>query len=65
MTGTLVAAQIAKSSGSNEINDIVLQTVKSTLNVVNPHQERFLRLISTWGLSYISKYDIILTIKGI
>ena len=34
--GTLVAAQIAKSSGSNEINDIVLQTVKSTLNVVKP-----------------------------
>lgn len=34
--GTVESAQITKSSGSNQINDIVLRTVKSTLKVVKP-----------------------------
>ena len=34
--GTVQDAQITKSSGSNQINDIVLRTVKDTLNVVKP-----------------------------
>lgn len=34
--GTVISAQVAKSSGSNQINDIVLQTVKDTLNVIKP-----------------------------
>ena len=34
--GTIEHAQIIQSSGSNEINDIVLRTVKETLNVVKP-----------------------------
>lgn len=34
--GTIENAQIIQSSGSNEINDIVLRTVKETLNVVKP-----------------------------
>lgn len=34
--GTVISAQIAKSSGSNQINNIVLQTVKDTLNVIKP-----------------------------
>ena len=31
-------SKIAKSSGSKEIDDIVLRTVKETLNVVKPPQ---------------------------
>ena len=34
--GTIQDIQISKSSGSNQINDIVLRTVKDTLNVVKP-----------------------------
>ena len=34
--GTVQDAQITKSSGSNQINDIVLRTVKDTLKVVKP-----------------------------
>ncbi len=34
--GSIIDAQITKSSGSNQINDIVLRTVKDTLNVVKP-----------------------------
>ncbi len=34
--GSVQDAQITKSSGSNQINDIVLRTVKDTLNVVKP-----------------------------
>lgn len=34
--GTVENAQIVKSSGSNEINEIVLRTVKDTLKVVKP-----------------------------
>ncbi len=34
--GTIMDAQITKSSGSNQINDIVLRTVKDTLKVVKP-----------------------------
>lgn len=34
--GTIQDAQITKSSGSNQINDIVLRTVKDTLKVVKP-----------------------------
>lgn len=34
--GTLKDIQIVKSSGSDQINDIVLQTVKDTLNVIKP-----------------------------
>ena len=34
--GTIENAQIAKSSGSNQVDNIVLQTVKETLNVVKP-----------------------------
>ena len=34
--GAIENIQITKSSGSNQINDIVLRTVKDTLNVVKP-----------------------------
>ena len=34
--GTVKGAQIIKSSGSNQINEIVLRTVKDTLKVVKP-----------------------------
>ena len=34
--GTIKESKIAKSSGSKEIDDIVLRTVKETLNVVKP-----------------------------
>ena len=34
--GTLKDIQIVKSSGSDQINNIVLQTVKDTLNVIKP-----------------------------
>ena len=34
--GSIEDIQITKSSGSNQINDIVLRTVKDTLNVVKP-----------------------------
>ena len=34
--GSVIDAQIVKSSGSNEINEIVLRTVKETLRVVKP-----------------------------
>lgn len=36
--GTIKESKIAKSSGSKEIDDIVLRTVKETLNVVKPPQ---------------------------
>ena len=35
-SGAIEDIQITKSSGSNQINDIVLRTVKDTLNVVKP-----------------------------
>ena len=36
--GTIQNAQITKSSGSNQVDNIVLQTVKNTLNAVKPAQ---------------------------
>ena len=36
--GTIQSAQVTKSSGSNRVDNIVLQTVKNTLNAVKPAQ---------------------------